>query len=79
MGSVSEKVVNKGFELFWHEGYLTLNETITGKPTPKFSKKTLIELHEIFIEDIEKTSKLINRDLSHWNKLPTFTEKQKKW
>lgn len=77
--SISEKAVNKGFELIWKNDSLTLDKGIEGKPIPRFDLETLSQLHAIFFEDIDKTAKLVERDLSHWKKMPEFTDKQKNW
>jgi hypothetical protein len=76
---INEKAVNKGFELVWENDSLTLNKGMEGKETPVFDKSTLEKLHSIFQEDIDKTAKLIGRDLSHWKEMPEFSAKQKNW
>lgn len=77
--SINKIAVNKGFELIWKDDCLTLNKGIEGKPTPRFNQYTLSQLHAFFLEDIDKTSELIGRDLSDWKKLPVFIDKQTNW
>ncbi len=79
MEKVSEKAVNKGFSLVWSGNKLTLNIEEGNKPLPTFEMSQLEALHKIFLEDIDKTEKLIGRDLQHWKKMPEFTSKQKNW
>jgi hypothetical protein len=76
---VDEKAVNKGFSLIWKDDELTLNIESTDKILPTFSMEKLEALHQLFLEDIDETEKLISRDLQHWKKMPEFTEKQKNW
>ena len=77
--NINEKPVNKGYSLKWEGKNLTLNLPDADRKKPLFKINQLEELHEIFLKDIDKTEKLINRSLSHWKIMPTFTEKQKNW
>lgn len=76
------KAVNKGFKLVYRNGKLTLEGTINenvNKATPAFSNTELEDLHANFLDDINKTEKLIGRSLPNWKKMPDFQAKQKKW
>jgi len=80
MENVSESAVNKGFSLVWKDEVLTLNsKPKEGAVLPTFTMGQLEKLHALFLEDIEKTEKLIGRSLSHWKEMPEFTAKQKNW
>ena len=75
VATTDETPINKGADLVWEGDTLTV--THPGKRwKPQIHKSELIQLHESYLQDIERLEDLLHLGISHWKEFPKFTSRR---
>jgi hypothetical protein len=65
--------VNKGADLVWDGDVLTVQNP-RHRWRPEIRKSELLQLHESYLQDIERLDDLLHLGISHWKELPKFSD-----